>query len=94
MKITHAQNTHTKPKLRQAAALAAIALLALAWPALPAAVLAIVGWFLAHPTLTALGLLAYAYPRHTKRAGRFVGLGLLASAQTIRPRRARPAATA
>jgi hypothetical protein len=79
-----------KPTRRQAAVIAAIILLALAWPALPNGALALVGWALAHPTLTAVGLLAYAYPRHTKRVGKAVGLGLLAVV-TIRPRAARPA---
>lgn len=81
-------------KYRQAAAVIAITLLALAWPILPAA-LAIAAWALAHPTITAIGLLAYAFPRHTrratKRAATFAGLGLLAAVQAIRPRPARPA---
>lgn len=85
-----------KPNLRKAAALVAICLLALAWPILPAA-LALVGWALAHPTLTALGLLAYAYPHYTRRsarrAARVLGVGALLTAQAIRPRPARPATT-
>ena len=83
-----------KLNLRKAAAIIAVALLALAWPILPAAALGLLGFALAHPTLTALGLLAYAYPRHVKRAARFVGLGALAAAQTIRPTRAPKPATA
>lgn len=77
---------------RRLAALAAITLLALAWPTLTAA---IVNLALTHPTLTAFGLLAYAYPSHTRRAakrtGKAAGLGFLAATQAIRPRTRRPA---
>lgn len=81
---------------RSLAALTAIILLALAWPTLTAAIL---GLAFTHPTLTALGLLAYAYPGHTrrtvKRTGKAAGIGLLAAAQAIRPRRTtRPAQAA
>lgn len=73
---------------RRLAALAAIILLALTWPALTGA---IIGLALAYPTLTAVGLLAYAYPSHTRRAvkrtGKVAGIGFLATAQAIRPRR-------